>query len=209
LDGFSPDWSTVELYDFPKFRFGIRFHEEIYLHIPEPLDRFRVAKHGFRDFQYDISQNFGILPGPRVFLKASIECQLCPAHCSGNNRFFRKCHFRQLQRNSAVIFIVRLGISNWGQETYYRQANPEFSETHLCPLPTIGLFPFRESKDVPPEEFAPLTVLHCSFFGFHSCAIRCASDTCEGVNLEAATSLLDSAFSRFAFSDAGYREVAR
>jgi len=66
-----------------------------------------------------------------------------------------------------------------------------------------------KSEDVPPEQFALVVDLQRSFFGFHSLANFCASAIWACVIFEAAISLNISAHSRFSFSDAGYREVAR
>jgi len=50
---------------------------------------------------------------------------------------------------------------------------------------SCGGFGFFRSEDVPPEQFAPLAVLHFSCFGFHSLANFFASASWAGVILEA------------------------
>ena len=45
---------------------------------------------------------------------------------------------------------------------------------------------FLKPEDSPPDQLAPLPILHCSFFGFHSLANRCASAIWAAVILEAA-----------------------
>jgi len=66
---------------------------------------------------------------------------------------------------------------------------------------------FFRSEDVPPEQFASLAVLHFSCFGFHSSPTSSPRQVGQVILERNIPEYF--AHSRFAFSNAGYREVAR
>jgi hypothetical protein len=65
------------------------------------------------------------------------------------------------------------------------------------------LFRFQKAEEVPPEQFASLPVVHRSFFGFHSRAIRCASAISSGTILSAISFIFIATSFRSAISAAG------